>query len=79
MVDFGEDAHVVVERDDGDAVVGSKLVEEGDGRVLYVFELEAGRARGVDDERDGKGLLDGGEVGDLMLDAVLEDAEVLLA
>src|SRR5205085_7130314 len=55
-----------------------KLVEKGDGRVLYVFEPEARRARRVDDERDGEGLFDGREVGDTLLDAVLEDAEVLL-
>jgi len=55
------------------------LLDEGVGGALHLREAEVGRAGGVEQERDGERLVDGGEVGDALLDAVLEDAEVFEA
>src|SRR5262249_5869786 len=69
---------VVVFRD-GDAVSGGEAVEERVRRLHVDGGEEVDGGAGFDEEEDFGGLDDVGEIGDGLLDAVVEDVEVFAA
>src|SRR5215208_1468537 len=70
--------HPVSERDHHYTIRRSQMVDEPDGCILDLIEFFPDRATRVEQQHHLERLVDGCEVGDLLLDTLLVDFEMLL-
>ncbi len=69
----------IVKGHDHHAVIRFQFGDKGDRGVLDFVEAKMGGAAGVDEQDDGERRVSGGEIGDLLIDAVFLDAELFAA
>lgn len=70
--------YLLIERHDRHLINGPELIDESDRRILDLLELEFGRVAHVEHQHDRERLLLAREVRYLLVDAILENLEILL-